>query len=195
MIRLLYAFIFILFTFQLTASAEIVEPTPRPHPMIPFTSPSDMVMCSEVMDIEKVFSDSLACSLNSISPDAPVDISDEKMKELRSIIDNCFVLTPSSPDVYSTDEFNYVNRFLFFGSAVLGFYDPQIQVTYITQNIDSIEITEHEVQHHILNVLGIEDGDHTHSVWSDCRPPRYTPSEEAKKGNPYKKPSFFNKGT
>ena len=161
------------------------------HPLIPFTAEKDMRLCEEVMDIEKIYSDSLSCTLSTLYPNSSPSISEEKLNELHAIVNNCYVITNTSPDIYSTDEFNYIKEYHFFGGAILGFYDPRLKVTYITQNVDMIEITEHEIQHHILNVLEIPDGDHTHAVWYNCRPPRYSPSEEAKKGNPFKKTGKF----
>lgn len=161
------------------------------HPLIPYTSEKDMKMCAEVMDIEKIYSDSLSCTLSTLYPNSTPDIQQEKLDALHAIVDKCYVITNTSPDIYSTDEFNYIKEYHFFGNPILGFYDPRLKVTYITQNTDIVEITEHEIQHHILNVLEIPDGDHTHPVWYNCRPPRYSPSEEARKGNPFKKTGKF----
>jgi len=165
--------------------------SPQLHPLIPFTSKTDMVMCTDVMDMEEIFNNSLECTLNSLYPDTTPLITVEQYTLLRSIISHCYVITPASPDIYSTDSYNYIKEFHFFGGSILGFYDPRLLTTYITQNVDMVAITEHELQHHILNVLGVEDGDHTNGVWFQCRPPRYTPSKEAERGNPYKKSGKF----
>lgn len=160
---------------------------PKLHPLIPFTAEKHMKMCSDVMDIEQIYQDSLSCTLSTLYPDSTPDIPVEKLEKLHDIVNSCYVVTNTSPDIYSTDEFNYIKQYHFFGNPILGFYDPRLFVTYITENVDMVEITEHEIQHHILNVLEVNDGDHTHPVWYACRPPRYSPSEEARKGNPYKK--------
>lgn len=192
--RLLYTFIVSILLLILTATpVASASLSPKLHPMIPFTTSEHMKMCSEVMDIEKIYQDSLHCTIHTLYPEDVALISEEKVKALHDIVDNCFVITNKSPDIYSTEEFNYVKQYHFFGMPILGFYDPRLKVTYITENTDMIEITEHEIQHHILNVLEIGDGDHTHPVWSSCRPPRYSPSEKARKGNPYKKTGKYVK--
>lgn len=184
-LRLLYIFISFLFLCIFIPNSGFSDsPKVGPmHPYIPFTASRHIVRCGEVFDAVQALEDALACAENVLP-----NVKAEEFKEaMGSILDSCYVIKAKSPDVYSTDFFNYIREFHFFGGSVLGFYDPGLKITYLVENVDVVEIGRHEFQHHMLRVLGIPEGDHNHSIWYTCEPPRYTPSARAKRGNPHKK--------
>ena len=183
-VRAVYV-LFLFFVISNTVCLDTINTSliPEVYPKLFFTKRIHVVECSKMFNAEQEYWRSFACTLKSDeSLYAPVS---EKWDELKHIPE-CSIILSESPDVISGKYINYV-QLGFQGGHVLGFYVLRSKNTFIVQNFDMEQVWRHEVQHHILNVLNIEDS-HSHAVWSTCEPRYYTASKEVKEtGSLYKK--------
>jgi hypothetical protein len=157
------------------------------YPKLRFTTKENLTPCSKLFDTQSEYIESIKCTASS-------DLEVHKRLLLGGLdklieMPECNIINVDSLDVYSGKRFNYIT-FGYFSGHVLGFYTLRTRKVFmVKQRLEDLKTTwRHEVQHHVLNVLGIKDKGHSHVVWSKCEKRYHTPSPESYKyGNPDEK--------
>jgi hypothetical protein len=72
-----------------------------------------------------------------------------------TVIPRCFIISSSSPDVFSRDNVNFIPLFsLFANSAILGYFNTDTNTLFVVENYDAAAIYRHELQHYFLKLQG-----------------------------------------
>lgn len=147
------------------------------HELIPNSRWSDLKPCGELFDEQEEYNKALQCVNEKVWTKRP---------QPATAIPRCFIISTSSPDVYSdrSETFNFVPVRDIFGQvgAVLGVYQPETRTVFIVENVDSAQVYRHELQHFFLHLHDPETqgGGHHQEIWHQCEEGYYSPSIKAK---------------
>lgn len=148
------------------------------HDILPNSRWSDMKPCGEFFDEREEFKKALSCVNKNVWDEDPLKLDSTQ-------IPRCFIVSASSPDVFSTEDkvFNFIPVSDGFRiGAVVGVYQPETRTVFIVENVDAAMIYRHELQHFFLHEHrpSTRGGGHHQKIWQRCEPPYYNPSEKAK---------------
>jgi hypothetical protein len=108
-------------------------------------------------------------------------VYNEEQISFQTIAPRCFIISASSPDVYSNNGVNFVPLVTFFErGSVLGYFDTDTETLFVVENLDAAAIYRHELQHYFLKLKGGDGGGHYQDIWKQCEPPYYTASDKVK---------------
>ena len=100
---------------------------------------------------------------------------------METIPPRCFIISASSPDVYSKDSVNFIPLFSIFGrGAILGYFNTETETLFVVENLDAAAVYRHELQHYFLKLKGGAGGGHHQDIWKQCDPPYYNSSDKVK---------------
>lgn len=154
---------------------EVVDKTPI-HALLSNTRWNDLKPCGVAFNEQEQFDQARECVNKKTWKKSPISSTLE--------IPRCFIVSASSPDVYSdkSKTFNFIPMVdMFSVGAVLGVYHPETRTVFIVENIDAAMVYRHETQHYMLHEHDpkTRGAGHDQDIWTDCEPPYYSPTVEA----------------
>jgi hypothetical protein len=168
-----YLFLIVLSVLGLPINTNYLN---RPvHHLLPFTTWNQLKPCEEAFDVQEELKKALECSNKKFFNKDPYKI----IIDMKTTA--CYVITKESPDLKHGDGYNYFSPNILNIERIMGFYDNQLDMMFISDTADIREIYRHEMQHYFLQkVFGDGDAEHKADIWKQCEEQYYNPNKTKK---------------